>query len=115
MMNDKFLQNYKSEVLDLFKMHYRKMTAKNLSLEFESVLQSTMQELGILKYSYDETNFLKEWFIKIHHHLFFTEILNSEPFQEVIFHSNTEVQKITTEGKEIISIFIKNLSSLCNI
>ena len=104
MMNDQFLQNYKSEVLDLFKMHYRKISAKNLSLEFESVLQSTMQELGILKYSYDETDFLKEWFIKIHHHLFFTEILNSETFQEVIFHSNTEVQKITTEGKEIISI-----------
>ena len=108
MMNDKLLQNYQLEVLDLFKVHYKKMSAKDLSLDFKAVLQSTLSELGITKFSPNEVDFLEVWFNLIHHQLFITNILNSGAFNEIIFHSNTEAQKILSDKKEIIEIL--NLS-----
>ncbi|MDD4972799.1 MAG: CpaF/VirB11 family protein [Bacteriovorax sp.] len=104
MMNDRLLQNYQIEVLELFKVHYRKMSAKDLMLDFKSVLQSTLCELGITKFSPHEVHFLEVWFKTIHHQLFITNILDTEPFNEIIFHSNTEAQKIFSDKKEIIEI-----------
>ncbi|MBC7537275.1 MAG: Flp pilus assembly complex ATPase component TadA [Bacteriovorax sp.] len=102
MMNDKILQNYQLEVLELFKVHYRKMSAKDMALDFTTVLQSTFCELGIIKFSPHEVEFLKTWFDTIHHQLFITNMLNDGQFNEIIFHSNTEAQKIYSDKKEII-------------
>lgn len=104
MMNDKLLQHYQLEVLELFKTHYRKMSAKDLSLDFRAVLQTTLGELGISKFSREEVEFLEIWFQTIHHQLFITNILNAEAFNELIFHSNTEAQKIFSDKKEMVAI-----------
>lgn len=104
MMNDKLLQNYQMEVLELFKVHYKKMSAKDLDLEFRTVLLATLGELGITQFSPNEVEFLKSWFNTIHHQLFITNILTPGPFNEIIFHSNTQAQKIFSEKKEIIEI-----------
>lgn len=104
MMNDKLLLNYQSEVLELFKVHYRKMSAKDLSLDFLAVLQATLSELGITKFLPDEVEFLKTWFNIVHHQLFIINILNSDPFNEIIFHSNLEAQKIFSEKRKVILI-----------
>ena len=104
MMNDKLLLNYKDEVLGLFKVHYRKLSAQNLNLEFITVLQSTLNELGIINFTSSEVEFLKTWFNTIHHQQFITNILSDEPYTEIIFHSNCEAQKIFSDKKEIIEI-----------
>ena len=104
MMNDKILQNYQIEVLDLFKLEYRKMVAKKLNLEFHEVLQSILSVLGMTKHLSHEVDFLRTWFNTINDQLFITNLLTPEPFNEIIFHSNVELQKIFADKKEVIAI-----------
>lgn len=104
MMNDKLLQNYQEEVLDLFKIHYKKMSAKDLSLDFRSVLLSVLGELGILKFTAEEVEFLRLWFQNIHDLHFMNSFLGASDCNEIIFHSHTEVQRIFSDKKDIILI-----------
>jgi type IV secretion system protein VirB11 len=104
MINEKLLQNYQVEILDLFRIHYKKMSAKDLLLDFQSVLLSTLNELGISSFLPNEVEFLREWFDIIHQQFFIIHILKSGLFDEIIFHSNTNVQKTYAGIKEIIAI-----------
>lgn len=108
MKNDQILQNYQAEVLELFIAHYKKLSAKELSLEFKNVLHSTLNELGITQFSSDEVLFLEEWFNNIHHQLFIKNILSHENFTEAIFHSHQAVQILFHHKK--IELEIKDLS-----
>lgn len=99
MMNEKILLNYKNEVLELFKFHYKKMSSKDLKLEFKSVLQVVITELGILEFHQSEITFLEDWFKSIHHHEFLKTFLIGNDFDEIIFHSNEKVQIINNETK----------------
>jgi type IV secretory pathway ATPase VirB11/archaellum biosynthesis ATPase len=108
MMNDKILQNYQVEVLELFKTHYKKMSAKELNLEFKTVLLSVLSELGISQSNESEILYLKDWFHNIHHQLFLKNILHYKNLNEIIFHSNDRVQLLFHNKKENIGIF--NLS-----
>ncbi|MFA6237673.1 MAG: ATPase, T2SS/T4P/T4SS family [Bacteriovorax sp.] len=104
MKNDNILQNYKVEVLELFKTHYKKLSSKELTLEFESVLRSTLEEVGITQFSMLEVQFLKVWFSNIHHQTFLKNILVHENFNEVIFHSNEAVQVLFHNRKVMMEI-----------
>ena len=104
MMNDKILTNYPSEVLDLFKLQYKKLIVKNLNLEFSLVLDATFFALGLTKQFSQDVDFLKSWFELIHHQLFITNMLIGGSFNELIFHSNIELQKLSNDKKEIINI-----------
>jgi type IV secretory pathway ATPase VirB11/archaellum biosynthesis ATPase len=104
MMNDKILENYQEEVLDLFKSHYRKMSANNLNLSFETVLQSCLNELGIKNFKKDDIQFLNKWFQKIHFQSFISDLLGGDYLQEIIFHSHCNAQKIFQDKKETIDL-----------
>lgn len=104
MMNKKLLHNYKTEVLDLFKLHYKKMSAKELNLEFKKVLLSTLGELGILEFESSEVTFLEDWFNNVHHQKFIKNLLTKEGIQEIIFHSNESIQILFHNKKEQIEI-----------
>ncbi len=104
MMNDKIIENYQDEVLDLFKSHYRKMSANNLNLSFESVLQSCLNELGIKNFKKDDFQFLNRWFQKIHFQNFISDLLGGDYLQEIIFHSHCNAQKIFQDKKETIDL-----------
>lgn len=104
MKNDKILQNYPAEVLELFKSHYKKMSAKESELEFSSVLNSTLNELGISQFSRQEVGYLEEWFNNIHHQFFIKNILLYENFNEAIFHSNEMVQILFHNQKIVLEI-----------
>lgn len=104
MKNDKLLQNYQKEVLELFKTHYKKMCTKDINLVFTSVLQSTLTELGITQFSISEVHFLEEWFNNIHHLNFLNNVFRYKDFNEVIFHSNEFIQILFHDKKEMVEI-----------
>ncbi|MGZ3787929.1 MAG: CpaF/VirB11 family protein [Bacteriovorax sp.] len=104
MMNEKILLNYKSEVLELFKVHYKKMSAKDLGLTFNAVLKSTLDELGISTFNSDEIQFLQDWFNTVHLQSFIKDILSVPHCEEIIFHSHEAVQITGPDKKERIEI-----------
>lgn len=104
MMNEKILRDYKQEVLELFKSHYKKMISKDLNLEFKSVLRSVVTELGIVDFDHKDVIFLEEWFNLINYQQFIFFVLEGNDFNEIIFHSNENIQVITNQKKEIREI-----------
>lgn len=100
MMNDKILLNYQSEVLELFKSHYKKMCAKDMGLDFFNVLNAVFNELGITRFTEEEVQFLQDWFNNVHHQHFFKKHLSDGPFNELIFHSNEKLQIISHNFKK---------------
>ena len=103
MMNEKLLQNYQHEVLELFKIHYKKMTAKELNLEFRDVAKFTLSELGINTFTESDVSFLESWFNNIHHQFFLIDLINDN-FNEIIFHSHLQAQRITGVSRETLEI-----------
>lgn len=104
MKSDAILKNHQPEVLELFRSHYKKMSAKEFNLEFTSVLHSVLNELGINNFSLSEVHFLKEWFNNIHHQYFLKNIFLHKNFNEIIFHSNEMVQILFHNKKEMIEV-----------
>jgi len=92
------LMNYKEDILNLFKGHYRRIITKSYDISFEEILILTLKELNLTRSSSEETRFLEEWFNMIHHQAFLNFCLNS-PFLEVIFHNFSDYQIITLDGK----------------
>jgi type IV secretory pathway ATPase VirB11/archaellum biosynthesis ATPase len=105
MMNKNILANYQTEILDLFKTQYRKMSTKGGEIEFKNVLNSTFSELGIANFEHHEVKYLEEWFFKIHHLLFVKDFLVSNSVNEIIFHSNESVQLLFHGKKENCEVF----------
>lgn len=108
MMNEQILQNYQNDVLDLFKMHYRKLSVKDLNIQFKTVLMSTFEELGLRDFQEKDVFFLEEWFKLIHEQSFIKDLIPNKEMNEIIFHSNNFVQVLSSNKKE--SHPIKNLS-----
>lgn len=104
MMSEKLLQNYKQDVLELFKDQYKKLSAKNLYLEFNDVLDSTLSELGLFNVQSGDVQYLREWFYYIHEQKFIRDLQLNERMNEIIFHSNKSVQIIYPDGREEKSI-----------
>jgi type IV secretion system protein VirB11 len=104
MKNKDFLRNYSHEVLNLFKVHYKKLITQNIDLKYSKILNETMNELGIAEYKLEEIEFLSDWFNTVHNQLFISDILNCGDAHEIIFHSSTNVQKIYFSQKEIKTI-----------
>lgn len=108
MKNDKLLSNYKEEVLELFISHYKKMSAKELDLEFSSVLHCVLAELGISQFSSNEVYYLEEWFNNIHHQVFVKNIIHAQngdqDIEEVIFHSHQAAQILSRHQKKVMEI-----------
>lgn len=104
MMNEKILHDYKDEVLELFKLHYKKMSAKDLNLEFKTILMATMSELGISQFTISQVQFLEDWFNNVHHQYFIKNLcIDEESYKhlnEIIFHSNAAVQILFHNKKE---------------
>lgn len=99
--------NFKQDILELFKIHYKNLINKNTLLSFESVLSATLNELMIQKTSTEECQYLKAWFDCIHHHQFLLPFLNQE-FTEMIFHSHQHAQLIKMDSR--IEIQLTELS-----
>lgn len=104
MKNDKILLSYQSEILELFKRHYRTGSAKDLNLEFKTVLYSAFMELGITQFKNEEIKYLEEWYKNIHEQVFLKNLIPKDSFSEIIFHSNQRAQIIYHEKKVIIEI-----------
>lgn len=104
MKNDKILLNYQSEVQELFRSHYKKMSAKDLGLSFSSVLHSVLNELGIKEFAHNDIAYLEDWFNNIHHQQFMKSIFDHQNFNEIIIHSNESAQILYHDKKEMVKI-----------
>ncbi len=102
-MNDLIILKYEAELLELFKIHYRKMVAKNTQLVFNDVLKPTLEELGLSIKSHFNFNHLHNWFELVHEQAFIKNILLQQIFEEVIFHSHKKIQINNSSHKQIIS------------
>jgi type IV secretion system protein VirB11 len=109
MKNEKILRDYKAEVLEHFKQHYRKMSAKDMNLDFRSVLLLTLGELGITQFSQEEIQFMEDWFNKVHHQNFIENLSVNKSMNEIIFHSHEYIQILYHEKKE--NIILNGLSA----
>lgn len=108
MMSENFFQIYQEDILTLFKAQYRKLSAKNLMVGFQEVVQSTFEELGFTGAGTDDLQYLKDWYQQIHTLQFLTDVIGHGEMNEVIFHSHNLAQVISNgERSEII---IENLS-----
>lgn len=103
-MNEQLLRDYKQDVLELFKVHYKRLSAKNVNLEFKEVLDSTLAELGILQTKKEDVEYLREWFHFIHEHKFITDLNLNNMMNEIIFHSHTDVQIHFADHREDVQI-----------
>lgn len=97
MMNEKLFKTYREDILTLFKVHYRKLSAKNLQIDFQDVLQSTCDELGFSGAGNDDVQYLKEWFQQIHTLKFLSDLIGDGCMNEIFFHSHCKAQ-IIREG-----------------
>lgn len=100
MMNENLLQNYKQDVLELFKLHYKRLSAKNLNLDFHEVLESTLQELGFHNSPREDVLYLKEWFTLINDQKFIRDLELNDHMNEIIFHSNKSVQVLYPDRRD---------------
>jgi hypothetical protein len=51
------LINYQSDILTLFKHHYRQMVTKSTDLNFEDILNKTLIELGLTQTKKEDNSF----------------------------------------------------------
>jgi type IV secretion system protein VirB11 len=91
-MNEHLIRDYKQDVLELFKVQYKKLSAKNLNLEFKDVLDLTLSELGILTSKNEDIEYLRNWFHFIHEQKFINDLNLNPLMNEIIFHSHSDVQ-----------------------
>lgn len=84
-MNNLFT-TYKKDILEAFKKNYKKMVLKNPNLEFNELLNQTLDECNLKTTNESEISFLRQWFLLIHHLHFLHSHMNN-PFQEIIIHS----------------------------
>lgn len=104
MKNETILLNYQAEVLELFRAHYKKLSAKEFNLEFKTVLHSVLLELGITTFTQSDVVYLEEWFNKIHHQDFLNFVSIHKHFNEIIFHSNQSAQILFHDQKKDIQL-----------
>lgn len=97
------LMDYQSDILILFKNHYKKMITKSTQTSFEEILTTTLKDLNIFKVQKEETVFLESWYENIHNQIYLKAFL-IENFTEIIFHSHEKVQRLTLSGKETIEL-----------
>lgn len=118
------LVNYKEDILQLFKGHYRRMITKTCDLTFDEILTLTLKELNLTRSSSEETKYLEEWFNEIHYQSFINQCLNF-PFLEIMFHSHEDFQilminekqkgKLQTLSKEEFQLSLEVLALKYNI
>lgn len=100
---------YQNDILALFKAHYLKLLAQNIELPFESILQKTIEELGVSYPNKEDVAFLRDWYDNIQN-LEFLNFFLQGTFNEMILHSHEDLQIISPQGKE--SIILQNLNAL---
>ena len=92
------LIDYQSDILLLFKNHYRKLITKSTDVVFEEILNLTLKDLNIILSKKEDIIFLEKWFSLVHHQTYFDLFLKKE-FTEIIFHSCEKVQVIGLTSK----------------
>jgi type IV secretory pathway ATPase VirB11/archaellum biosynthesis ATPase len=108
MNNIIIFQNYKQDILNVFKAHYRKIISQNTNVSFDFVLTSTLKELKIYESDNEQVSFLEEWFNLVHNQSFLTRISSLYQFNELIFHGPSDIQIIN--GKDRASLEINLIS-----
>ncbi len=103
-MNNNLFETYRDDILTLFKVQFRKLSAKNLNLTFKEVLQATYEELGMVQTGSPDVQFLQEWFLKINTLGFIYSLAVDSEMNEIIFHSNKKAQLIYPDAREDRSI-----------
>lgn len=104
-MNEEAIQNYKKEILNLFRKNYATLSVKGPTLEFQTVLLQTLSSLGVTAQQIGNTDFLKVWYSNIHQGKFLQQLIKDSDFQEIIIHSNEKAQRINSLVKDEISLF----------
>lgn len=104
MNNVIIFQNYKQDILNIFKEHYKKIVSQNANVAFDFVLSSTLKELKIYESESSQVTFLEEWFNLVHHQSFLLQACSKFPFNELIFHSANDVQIINGTHRENINV-----------
>ena len=97
-------QNYKQEILSIFKEQYKKIVSQNPHANFELILSTTLKELKIYDSLNDDVSFLEDWFKLVHHQSFLTSLSEENVFNEIIFHGAFNVQVINEGHRQDILI-----------
>ncbi len=87
------LQDYKNDILLLFKNHYKRLTTKSVDITFKEVLDATLIDLDIKSTKNEDTLFLQSWFNNVHSLNYLQHFIEMN-FTEIIFHSHESVQVI---------------------
>lgn len=101
-------QNYKEDILNVFKENYKRAISQNANLSFNSVLSLTLKELKIYECENEQVSFLEEWFNLVHHQSYLQKIIFAHAFNELIFHGANYVQIIYGNLREILDIDVIN-------
>jgi Flp pilus assembly CpaF family ATPase len=94
MNNLMIFQNYKQDILNVFKEHYKKSVSQNSHVSFEFVLTSTLKELKIYESEANQVLFLEEWFNLVHNQSFLSKMCKEITFNELVFHGPSYIQAI---------------------
>lgn len=104
MNNFIIFQNYKQDILNIFKDKYKAIVSQNANTSFDFVLSATLKELKIYDNDDSQVQFLEDWFNLIHNQSYLFKTASSYPFNELIFHSEKEIQIINGSIRNNIDI-----------
>jgi Flp pilus assembly CpaF family ATPase len=94
MNNINIFQNYKQDILNIFKEHYKNNIAQNVNIKFDFLLSSVLKELKIYDSNKEQVAFLEDWFNLVHHQSFLMTVISAHSFNEIIFHGPSDIQII---------------------
>lgn len=90
-MNQYDLVTITSKVLEKFRSSFKQELKTEYEIDFEIILKKTLQDLG-LPIHFPAKNTIKVWFDKIYHLSYLEEYIKSDKLQEIIIHSNKNIQ-----------------------
>lgn len=94
---------YETDILEIFKNHYRRLINQSTHLTFEEVLSATCFELQVNQFNDADVSYLKEWFYNVHEFNFLKNLLTPD-FFEIIIHSHQKAQLIDKDDKKEVTI-----------
>lgn len=88
--------HYVDELLNYFKLSYKKLVSTNVNISYEEVALHCAQSIGLVK-SIDFPDLLF-WFNNIHHQYFLKPLIEGTSHNEIVMHGH-EVAMITNQGE----------------
>ncbi len=100
---------YQDQIFNSFKERFKNLITQSVICDFNKIMQATIAECGLGDFSPDmmekiDTSQIKKWFLDVYEQNFLMQAVLTNALEEIIVHSEKDIQVITREKKESLTL-----------